>query len=68
MNSTNTIALLAGIALAVALLSSGLSMSDWQLWLAGFALALSFLAGQMHGRATRNIVRTKRVSTNWPWV
>lgn len=56
MNSTNAIALLSGITLAVTLLSSGLSVSDWQFWVAGFSIALAFVAGQKHGRATQDDV------------
>lgn len=65
--STNTLALIAGVTMAVALLSSGLGIANWQFWLAGVSTALAFLAGQAHGRTTRYIDRTKRVPTNWPW-
>ncbi|WP_321944468.1 hypothetical protein [Paraburkholderia tropica] len=67
MNTTNVLALFAGIGLAVAMLASGIGISDWQFWLAVGASALAFLSGQMHGRATKGGTRPKRAPANWPW-
>lgn len=51
MTNSQIFALASGILLAVALLCSGVTVMDWQFWLAGVAIGLAYFAGQSYGRS-----------------
>ncbi|WP_321944803.1 hypothetical protein [Burkholderia cenocepacia] len=62
MKSYHILAGGAGILLSLALLSSGVTVTDWQFWLAGLAIGLAYFAGQNYGRSTPPATRQDKLN------
>ncbi|MFH5256016.1 hypothetical protein ACGTRS_32775 [Burkholderia semiarida] len=52
MKSYQIFAIGAGVLLGIALVCSGVTIENWQFWLAGLAIGLAYFAGQSYGRST----------------
>ncbi|QSL63976.1 hypothetical protein G0D86_29760 (plasmid) [Burkholderia multivorans] len=57
MKDYQILAIGAGILLSIALLCSGVTVENWQFWLAGLAIGLAYFAGQSYGRSTPRVPR-----------
>ncbi|EDT05839.1 hypothetical protein BamIOP4010DRAFT_0576 [Burkholderia ambifaria IOP40-10] len=57
MKNYQIFAIGAGVLLGIALLCSGVTIENWQFWLAGLAIGLAYFAGQSYGRSTPRVPR-----------
>ncbi|UKD18066.1 hypothetical protein L3V59_42075 (plasmid) [Burkholderia aenigmatica] len=51
----------AGVLLSIVLLSAGVTVANWQFWLAGLAIGMAYFAGQSYGRSTPPAPRGDKV-------
>lgn len=52
MKSYHILAIGSGVLLGITLLCAGLTIENWEFWLAGLAIGLAYFAGQNYGRST----------------
>lgn len=63
MKNYHILAIGSGVLLGISLLCAGLTIENWEFWLAGLAIGLAYFAGQNYGRSTPPAPRHTHLKT-----